>query len=148
MNIVRYDPWRMMHQLQNELNSMFHPRGENGEDVGAIATSDWTPAVDIKEEDKCYVVKADIPGVDPKEIEVHMENGILSIKGEKKEEHKEEKEGYKRIERTYGSFYRRFSLPDNADADGISAKSTNGTLEVTIPKKESATLSRRIQVEH
>ena len=148
MSIVRYDPWRMMHQLQNELNSIFNAPRASGEDVGTIATSDWAPAVDIKEEDKAYVVKADIPGVDPKDIEVHMEEGILSIKGEKMEESKEEKEGYKRVERSYGSFHRRFSLPDNADAEAISARSKNGTLEITIPKKEAATLSRRIQVEH
>jgi HSP20 family protein len=147
MTIVRYDPWRMMHQLQNELNSMFTPARGGDEDVGTIVTSDWTPAVDIKEEDKRYLVVADIPGVDPKDIEVHMENGILSIKGEKRSEHKEEKEGYKRVERSYGAFHRRFSLPDNADADNISAKSKHGTLEVSIPKKEAETLSRRIKVE-
>lgn len=148
MNIVRYDPWRMMHQLQNELNTMFQTTREGEGNVSTLATSDWTPAVDIKEEDNRYVVIADIPGVEPKDIEVHMENGLLSIKGEKKEEKKEEKEGYKRIERTYGSFHRRFSLPDNADAEGISAKSKNGTLEVTIPKKASAALSRKIKIEH
>jgi HSP20 family protein len=149
MSIVRYDPWRMMHQLQNELNTLFQaPRTGGNEDVGTIVTSDWTPAVDIKEEDKRYLVIADIPGVDPKNIEVHMEDGILSIKGEKKTEVKEEKEGYKRVERTYGSFHRRFSLPDNADAENISAKSLHGTLEISIPKKEAAALSRRIKVEH
>lgn len=148
MNIVRYDPWRRMHRLQNELNSLFSQRRSDEEDVGTIATSDWAPAVDIKEEDKRYLVIADIPGVDPKDIEVQMENGILSIRGEKHEEHKEEKEGYKRVERSCGSFHRRFSLPDNADADGINAKSRHGTLEISIPKRDATTPSRRIKVEH
>lgn len=148
MSIVRYDPWRRMHRLQNELNSMFTQRRSDDDELGTIATSDWAPAVDIKEEDKRYLVVADIPGVDPKDIEVHMEGGILSISGEKQEEHKEEKEGYKRVERSYGSFHRRFSLPDNADAEGINAKSRHGTLEVTIPKREAGKHSRRIKVEH
>ena len=102
----------------------------------SVATSDWVPAVDIKEENDSFVIVADIPGVDPKDIEVNMENGMLTIKGEKESEKKEEREGYKRVERSFGSFYRRFSLPDTADAEKITAKSTNGVLEVRIGKQE------------
>ena len=89
---------------------------------------------------------ADIPGVDPEDIEVNMENGILSIKGERKSEHTEEKEGYKRIERAYGSFHRRFTLPESADPESIKAKSKHGSLEIVIPKRE-AVQPRRISVE-
>lgn len=146
MTLVRYEPWNMLHQLQREMNSLFDNRlpttGENGD----VATSDWAPAVDIKEEDDRFLVLADIPGVDPDDIEVSMENGILSIKGERKSEHTEEKEGYKRIERSYGSFHRRFTLPESADPDGIAAKSKHGALEVIIPKREAET-PRRISVE-
>ena len=82
------------------------------------------------------MIVADIPGVDPQDIEVHMENGILTIKGEREAQKKAEREGYKRIERSYGSFYRRFSLPDTANADRINARSKNGVLEVSIPKHD------------
>ena len=148
MTLVRYEPWNALQQLQREMNSLFDNRlptaeGENGN----VATSDWAPAVDIKEEDDRFLVLADIPGVDPDDIEVSMENGILSIKGERKSEHTEEKEGYKRIERSYGSFHRRFTLPESANPEGISAKSKHGSLEVVIPKRE-AEQPRRISVEH
>ena len=89
---------------------------------GSIATAEWAPAVDIKEEADKFVIYADIPGVKPENIEVSMEAGVLTVKGEKESETKTEKEGYKRVERTSGSFYRRFSLPDSADGDAINAK--------------------------
>jgi len=142
MSLVRYEPWGLLNQLSKELDRSF--RGTENSDV---ATSDWTPAVDIKENNDGFVIVADIPGVDPKDIEVHMENGVLSIKGERETEKKEEKEGYKRVERSYGSFYRRFSMPETADATKINAKSKNGVLEVTIPKQEKVQ-PRKIDVQH
>ena len=137
MSLVRYEPWSAMEQLRREMGRMFegHSSAEEG---SSIATSDWVPAVDIKETDKEFVIHADIPGVDPDDIDVHMEDGMLSIKGERESESKEEREGYKRVERQRGSFYRRFSLPDTANAEKISAKSKNGVLEITIPKQEKA----------
>jgi HSP20 family protein len=119
--------------MRREMDRAFDSRADEG---SSVATSDWVPAVDIKEEKDSFVIVADIPGVDPKDIEVHMENGMLTIKGEKESEKKEEREGYKRVERSFGSFYRRFSLPDTADAEKITAKSNNGVLEVTIGKQE------------
>lgn len=142
MSLVRYEPWSLLNQLSKELDRSF--RGSENSD---IATSDWTPAVDIKETEDAFVIVADIPGVDPKNIEVHMENGVLSIKGERESEKKEEKEGYKRVERSYGSFYRRFSMPESADAAKINAKSKNGVLEITIPKHEKEQ-PRKIEVQH
>ena len=142
MSLVRYEPWGLLNQMSKELDRSF--RGAENSDV---ATSDWTPAVDIKENDNGFVIVADIPGVDPKDIEVHMENGVLSIKGERESEKKEEKDGYKRVERSYGSFYRRFSMPETADATKINAKSKNGVLEVTIPKQEKEQ-PRKIEVQH
>lgn len=129
MAITRYEPWGLLGQLQKEL--------ERGFAEGSTATAEWAPAVDIKEEAGKFVIHADIPGVKPEEIDISMENGVLTIKGEKKSEAKTEKEGYKRVERTYGSFYRRFSLPDTANADAISAASKNGVLEIVIPKREA-----------
>ena len=103
--------------------------------------------VDIKEEENRYVIHADVPGVDPADIEVNMENGVLSIKGERESESKEEREGYKRVERVRGSFFRRFNLPDTADAEAISAKSKDGVLEIVIPKQEKPQ-PKRIRIEH
>ena len=148
MSIIQYDPWRRLQQLQQQMGSLLDPRLNSVDDTATLATSDWVPAVDIKEEDNRFLIIADVPGVDPDDIEVHMENGILSIKGERREEHEDEKEGYKRIERSYGSFHRRFTLPDTADAEGISAKSRHGSLEITIPKRAEVTKTRRITVEH
>jgi HSP20 family protein len=143
MALVRYEPWSMLDQLRKEMERAFE---RSGGETGNVVTSDWTPAVDIKESDNAFTIIADIPGVDPKDIEVHMENGMLTIKGERESEKKEEKEGYKRVERSYGSFYRRFSMPDTANADKIEAKSKNGVLEITIPKHEKVQ-PRKISVQ-
>jgi HSP20 family protein len=101
--------------------------------------------VDIKEEPERFVIFADIPGVDPKDIEIHMDKGILTLKGERTVESSKETERFSRVERAHGTFYRRFSLPDSANADGIAATGKNGVLEITIPKKPETT-PRRIQV--
>jgi len=134
MAIMRYEPWTLLNQLQKELER-FQIGSEGGE--GSIATAEWAPSVDIKEEADRFVLEADIPGVKPEDIDISMENGVLTIKGEKKTEARTEKEGYKRIERTQGTFYRRFSLPDTADAEAISARSKHGVLEIVIPKREA-----------
>ncbi len=145
MSLVRYEPWNLLNQLQGEMARMFDTRRLEDES-GTLATADWVPAVDIKEEDDRYVIHADIPGVEAKDIEVNMENGILSIRGERKFEDEESREGYKRVERVHGSFYRRFSLPDGADADAISAKFKDGVLEIVIPKQVKI-LPKRIEVQ-
>lgn len=131
MAISRYEPWTLLSQLQKELERSMEPgRGEN-----SVATAEWAPAVDIKEEKERFLLIADVPGVQPDAIDVSMEDGVLTIQGEKETEAKTEKDGYKRVERQYGSFYRRFTLPDTADAENISAKCNNGVLEISIPKK-------------
>jgi HSP20 family protein len=114
-------------------------------DRSSIVTSNWAPAVDIKEEDERFVLKADIPGVDPKNIQITMDDGVLTIKGERKHESEEKANGYTRVERSYGTFYRRFSLPDTADAERVTAKGKDGVLEVVIPKHEKVQ-PRRITV--
>lgn len=145
MNMMRYEPWTLMGQLQNEMSRLFDPRiTKTTEDN--VVTSDWTPAVDIKEETGRFVIAADLPGVDPKDVDVHMENGLLTLRGQRNFENSEEKDGYKRVERVRGTFYRRFSLPDTADAERISAKCSNGVLEIVIPKHEKV-MPRKIAVE-
>ena len=131
MNLVNWSPF-------SELDSLFdryardisHSRSARGDVMS------WRPAASIVENDKEYVISADLPAVKREDVNVTVENGVLSIKGEKESEKKEEREGYKRVERSYGSFYRRFSLPDTADPDKISANSNNGVLEVRIAKQE------------
>ncbi len=147
MNPSRYEPWRHIHHLRNELDRLFEPYHRVAdEDRSSVATCDWIPAVDIKEEKDRYVLWADIPGVDPKTIEILAENGVLTIRGVRSGSVRDSQVGYSRVERPCGTFYRRFSLPDTADLAQISARSVNGVLEIGIPKL-THTLSRTIKVE-
>jgi len=149
MTLIRYEPWNLLDRLQKEFNlqNVFEPYDSEitGDDSSDVVTSRWRPAVDIKEEKDRFVIYADLPGVDPKDIEITMDQGVLTLKGERSEETKEEREGYKRVERVSGSFYRRFSLPDTADFDHIEAKGKNGVLEITLPKHEKVQ-ARKITV--
>lgn len=145
MALTRYEPWSLLNQLNREMNHLFQP-GEGNAEGSTLATADWTPTVDIKEQEDAYLLYADLPGVEPKDIDLQMDKGVLTLRGERKSESGEEGAGYKRVERVRGSFYRRFSLPDTADSESISAKSLNGVLEVRIPKQEKAQ-PRRIAVD-
>ncbi|MBI2688217.1 MAG: Hsp20/alpha crystallin family protein [Acidobacteria bacterium] len=107
--------------------------------IQAPATSrPWAPSVDILETENELVVKADLPEVKLEDISIHLENGILSLKGERKFEHQEDKAGYHRLERGYGSFARNFAIPDTVDAEKVAAAFKDGVLTVTLPKKEIA----------
>jgi len=147
MSLVRYEPWSLLSQLHGDVDRLVNTRlGRYGEDSDQlVSSSDWVPAVDIKEEDNRYVIHADVPGVDPKDIEINMEDGVLSIRGQRHSESTDEREGYKRVERVRGSFYRRFSMPDTANAEAVTAKSKDGVLEIVIPKQEKLQ-PKRIQV--
>ena len=137
-----------MRQIQNEMSRVFDRAVAGAEDGSNVATSRWTPAVDIREDSGQFTITADIPGVEPGDIEVTMENGVLTIKGERKLETRDEGDnGYRRVERVHGGFYRRFTLPDTADAETISAAGRHGVLEVTIPKR-AALQPKRIEVSH
>lgn len=146
MNPTRYEPWALMNLLHRDLDRLIgrHFAGESA-DAGE-AVGDWAPAVDIVEEKERFVLRADVPGVKAEDIEISMENGVLSIAGSRDLEHSEEHEGRRRFERVSGRFYRRFSLPETADAEHVAAKCSNGILEVTIPK-QTEVLPRRITVE-
>lgn len=149
MAMMRYEPWSLLRQIQNELSNLGvqdSPFLEGTENDGSnIVTSHWRPAVDIREEPDRYVIQADLPGVDPKDIEITMENGMLTLRGERKLEKEESGDNYKRVERAYGTFYRRFSLPDTADPERIEAQGRNGVLEIILPKQEKVQ-PRRISV--
>ncbi len=129
--INHYEPWTWLTQLQNELERSRIPTTG---DSSTVETAQWAPAVDIKEEKDRFLLQADLPGIKPDDIDITMEKGVLTIKGERKTEANDKGEGYARIERKHGSFYRRFSLPDTADEAGITAASNHGVLEISIPK--------------
>jgi HSP20 family protein len=127
MTIVRYEPWAFVGRLQRQLDRAL---GE----VADGATVSWIPRVDIHEEDERFVVTADLPGVEGKDIEITAEKGVLTLKGERRSEKKSSKDGFESIERASGTFLRRFTLPESVNAEAIKASHVNGVLEITIPK--------------
>ena len=147
MNITRFEPWNLINLLHRDLDQIANRRfGLVASDESGNSVADWVPAVDIVEEKDRFVLRADLPGVSAKDIVVNMENGVLSLSGERHHESTDETDGVRRVERITGKFFRRFSLPETADAEGISAKSVNGILEVAIPKQPEVR-ARRITVE-
>ena len=148
-NLSTYNPWNSVgsdphRELRQVLDRIFNPEQA---DQSNIVTSQWAPHVDISEEEDRFLILADIPGVDPKDIEVTMEKGILTIKGQRIDQSIQKNGKLTRVERAHGTFYRRFALPDSADPNGIKASGRHGVLEITIPKRpESA--PRRISVSH
>ncbi|WP_455380907.1 Hsp20/alpha crystallin family protein [Acidihalobacter prosperus] len=145
MSMVRYQPFGLLNQLYREMDHAFGVPAEQGASDDA-ATSDWLPSVDIREEKDAFVIHADVPGVDPKDIDIHMENGVLTVKGERETVDEETRKQYRRVERVHGQFYRRFTLPDTANADQITARVDKGVLEVRIPKHERV-LPRKIEIQ-
>ncbi len=145
MALMRYEPLNLLNQLQREVNRLFETSRLGDEETGNML-ADWAPAVDIKEEPAQFVIHADLPGVDIKDIEITLENGVLTLKGQRASEKKEETQQYRRVERVRGTFLRRFSLPDAVDAEKVTAKCKDGVLEVVVPKREAAQ-PRRIAIE-
>lgn len=143
MNITRYEPWSLLNLMQRDFERV---TGQNGSGDVSTSVADWVPAVDIIEEKDRFVLRADLPGVSADDIDVNMDDGVLSLSGERSLETNSEVDGLRRVERASGKFYRRFHLPDTADADEISAKSANGILEISIPKVPQVQ-ARRITVE-
>lgn len=139
MALIRYQPKNLFRDMSEDMSRFFNaPFGTFlTSDDNAFLENAWVPAVDVKEEADKFVVRADLPGVDSKDIDVSMENGMLTIRGKRESEVKDEKDGYRRVERAYGEFYRQFTLPDSADPEKVSAKCEKGVLEVSIGKTEA-----------
>ncbi|MGN6383935.1 MAG: Hsp20/alpha crystallin family protein [Dyella sp.] len=137
--------WNATRMFPEEVRQAFDRffQAEEG-DASNVVTSQWAPRVDIREDEQRFVILADVPGVDPAQIEVSMEKGILTIKGERLAPNGDNGK-YTRVERAHGVFHRRFTLPDSADAEGITATGKFGVLEIVIPKKPLAT-PRRITI--
>lgn len=144
MNLTPFQPWSIVDLLHRDLDRLAARRIPAGDSEAPVA--DWVPAVDIIEEKERFVLRADVPGVDPADIEVSMDAGVLSIAGQRARESGSEDAGLQRVERVGGRFFRRFSLPDTADAENIKAHCRNGILEVSIPKVPEVR-ARRIEVE-
>lgn len=136
---MRYEPYNVLNDINRLFEKTFFPQ-TSSEDNSNLETSQWSPAVDVKESKDKFSIKVDLPGINKKNVTISMEKGILSIQGERIEEKKEENTNYYRVERVYGKFHRSFSLPQTADEENISAHMSNGVLEITIPKKEIAKL--------
>ena len=150
MAIVRYEPWHVVNRLHQTLDQVFNNHFNNDTLSSPEASSSpsvtWVPRVDIHEEKDRFVVLADVPGVEPKDIDITAENGVLTVRGERRAEKRETENGYERVERVSGAFLRRFTLPEGANTESIKAKQTNGVLEVTIPKTP-AVQPRRISID-
>ena len=127
-------PFGALNEIHRDLSRMFDNRSRYEPDT--YETANWSPRVDIKEDDLAFTVSADLPGVNPDEVAVTLHKGILTIRGEKSSEKDVKKTGYRRCERTYGSFFRQFTLPESTREDSVKAKAVNGVLEITIPKTE------------
>ena len=141
MTILRYEPWALVSRLHQQLDKALNQDAD-----GFESNVSWIPQVDVREEAERFVVTADLPGVEGKDIEVTAEKGVLTVRGERRSEKKTENDGYTRTERASGTFLRRFTLPETADAEAIKATHVNGVLELSIPKRPQAQ-PRRISVQ-
>lgn len=146
MTVVRYQqPWSLHQELLQEVNRLFDRAGANDPSTGA--TADWSPAVDIDEYADRFVLRADVPGIDPAGIEVTLEKGVLTLSGSREQTVDANAPERRRVERASGRFHRRFTLPDTVDSEAVSASGKNGVLEVVIPKRPQVQ-PRRISVTH
>jgi len=134
--ISHLEPFRGLSTLQGQLNRLFNDSFRNSGEESALTT--WAPAVDVFETPNELVVKADLPDVNEKDIDVRVENNLLTIRGERKFDKSVSEENYLRVERTYGAFSRSFSLPNTVNAEAIGAEYKNGVLTVTLPKREES----------
>ncbi len=134
-HLTRYQPWSLHREFLNEFNRLLD---RDGNDESTSATAEWAPAVDIEEHSDKYVLHADVPGVDPSEIEITLEKGVLTLSGSREKTVEQKDVESRRIERITGRFLRRFTLPESVDADAVKASGRNGVLEIVIPKREAA----------
>lgn len=139
MNIVRWDPFRELEEMNDRLNRYFKRSSRDGRtDQDALVAFDWAPTCDIVEGPEDFVIKAELPGVNRQDVKIGVEDGTLRISGERKQEKEEKDKKVHRIERSYGSFVRTFSLPANIDESKIAAEYKEGVLTVRLPKSPAA----------
>jgi HSP20 family protein len=135
MAIVRWEPFRELSSLQSEVNRLFNAAFDTPGNGGAVARR-WAPAMDLLETDDHFVLRADLPGMTESDVNIELEDNVLTVSGERKAEHEDKREGFYRVERAFGSFSRSLTLPRGVDAEAVSASFDKGVLEVRIPKPE------------
>jgi HSP20 family protein len=134
MRLNCYTPYRLIDQVHQEFDRLTNAIPQ----AGTAASSRWAPAFDVLEDSNNYLLRADVPGVARRDIDVRVDKSVLTIRGERKADHDDNPRGYRRRERRHGAFCREFSLPDTVDPAGISARISDGVLEITIPKQTAA----------
>jgi HSP20 family protein len=148
-NLSTWDPFRDLHDLHHRLNTLFPSAApKRGELAESALSADWVPAVDIVEDDTQYTIKADLPDIKREDVKVSVENGVLTISGERKHESEttDKKKKYHRIERSYGRYVRSFRLPEEVKPDQVEAKFQDGVLTVRLPKAEEAKKPAAVQI--
>jgi HSP20 family protein len=145
MGIVRYDPFRDLRTLQEEVNRLFSTNLTRAFDDEGIGRGAWAPSVDIYENKDQIVLEAELPGMKQDDFDLSIENNIITLRGERRFEKTDDSDNYHRVERSYGSFTRSFTLPPTVSGEGAKAEYNNGVLRVTLPKREEAK-SRKIEV--
>ena len=145
MTIVRYDPFRDLRTLQEEVNRLFSTNLTRAFGDEGIGRGAWAPSVDIYENKDQIVLEAELPGMKQEDFNLSIENNVITLRGERKFEKTEENDNYHRVERSYGSFTRSFTLPQTVSGEGVTAEYSNGVLRVTLPKREE-TKARRIEI--
>jgi HSP20 family protein len=143
MNMIKYDPFRELRNLQDEMTRLFIGAAPRGREE--MAGGSWIPSVDIYEDQDRLVLEADLPGLKREDFDISVENNVITLKGERKFEKKVEGDNYHRVERSYGAFSRSFTLPQTVTPDGATAEFENGILHVTLPKREE-TKARKIEI--
>jgi len=138
LELAKWDPAKELEEMSERFNRFFGTQKKNGNGNGgeSLTVAKWAPAVDVTETDKEYAIKAELPEVKKEDVKVNVDNGCLTIQGERKQEKEEKNKKYHRIERSYGSFFRSFTLPDDADATKISAECKDGILNIKLPKTD------------
>ncbi|HQU82213.1 MAG TPA: Hsp20/alpha crystallin family protein [Pyrinomonadaceae bacterium] len=144
MSIIKYDPFRELRSLQDEMNRLFLSNYSRGSEEG-FTSGAWSPKVDIFENKENLVIEAELPGMKREDVDVSIENNVLTLRGERKFEKKDEGDNYHRVERSYGSFTRSFTLPQTVTAEGATADFKNGVLRVQLLKREE-TKARKIEI--
>jgi HSP20 family protein len=143
MTIVRWEPMRELTSLQSEMNRLFNTVFDAPAAGGGLRR--WVPAMDLVETQEAFVLRADLPGLSEENVNIEIEDNVLTVSGERNAEHESREEGFHRMERAFGSFSRSLTLPKGVDADAVKASFDRGVLEVTVPKPEQAK-PRRISI--
>ena len=144
MSIMKYDPFRELRSLQDDMNRLFVSNFSRGSEEGFMSGA-WAPSVDIFENKENLVIEAELPGMKREDVDVSIENNVLTLRGERKFEKKDDGDNYHRVERSYGSFTRSFTLPQTVTSEGATADFSNGVLRVQLLKREE-TKARKIEI--